>query len=370
MPIKGISDQLRLPRLGKIRLGIMVENDREPYPQPVDYFVCPESVQKVFGEKPRELPIMFPSEDDEKWASQFYRCYSRSRGLVCKGDGQTASAMVDKYTGHLAHKYSHRTEIKEIHCNPDCCPAYGNGRCRRVMNLQFLLPDVPGLGIWQLDSSSYHSISNVNSGIMLVKSLCGHIAMIPLVLRVVSQLAHPNGVGKTVYVLSLDTVGTLAGLIQAGQQSSRKVSLPDSDDEAPDDLFPGEVLEELSDCRVMADNPAYKSISLSDNNNSRDNISINKSLSLSLSRENRTGQHHEKEVSLCGSSSRKDKAYRHPSTSQALKASPSTGQAAGLNRAWEKAVPAVSGDSHGAGDTRSASSQRGRSRAGNLERNR
>lgn len=368
MPIKGISDQLRLPRLGKIRLGIMVEDDRGPYPQPVDYFVCPEPVQKVFGEKPRELPIMFPSEDDEKWASQFYRCYSRSRGLVCKGDGQTASALVDKYTGHLAHKYSHRTEIKEINCNPDSCPAYGNGRCRRVMNLQFLLPDVAGLGIWQLDSSSYHSISNVNSGIRLVKSLCGHIAMIPLVLKLISQRAHPNGVGKTVYVLSLDMVGTLAGLMQAGQQRSWKVSLPDSDDEAPDDLFPGEVLEELSACRVMADDPAYKSISVNDNNNSRDNISINKSLS--LSRENRTGQQHEKEVSPCGSSSRKDKAYGHPSTSQALRASPSTGQAAGLNRAWERAVPAVSGDCHGAGDTRSVSSQKGRSRAGNLERNR
>ena len=370
MPIKGISDQIRLPRLGKIRLGIMVENGREPYPQPVDYFVCPEPVQRVFGEKPRELPVMFPSEDDEKWASQFYRCYSRSRGLVCKGDGQKASALVDKYTGHLAHKYSHRTEIKEISCNPEHCPAYGNGRCRRVINLQFLLPDVPGLGIWQLDSSSYHSISNVNSGIRLVKSLCGHIAMIPLVLRVISQRAHPNGVGKTVFVLSLDMAGTLAGLMQTGQQRSRKVSLPESDEEAPDDLFPGEILEELSSCHVMADDPAYKSISLNDNNNSRDNISINKSLSLSLSRENRTCQQQEKEVSPCGSSSKKDKAYRHPSTSQALKASPNTGQAAGLNSASEEAAPVASGDCRGAGDTRSASLRRGRSKAGNLGRNR
>jgi len=308
MPIKGISDQLRLPRLGKIRLGIMVKDGREPYPQPVDYFVCPEPVQKVFGEKPRELNVMFPSEDEEKWASQFYRCYSRSRGLVCKGDGQTASALVDKHTGHLAYKYSHRTEIKEIDCNPERCPAYSNGRCRRVMNLQFLLPDVPGLGIWQLDSSSYHSISNVNSAIRLVKSLCGHIAMIPLVLKVISQRAHPNGVGKTVYVLSLDMVGTLAGLMREGQQCSREVSLPDSDDEAPDDLFPDKLLEELSESCVMAEDPAYKSISINDNNNSGDNISVSKSLSLSLSRENTTCQGHEKEGSPCGSSSKKNKA--------------------------------------------------------------
>ncbi len=280
----------------------MVKGNREPYPQPVDYFVCPEPVRKVFGEKPRELPVMFPSEDEEKWASQFYRCYSRSQGLVCKGDGQTASALVDKHTGHLAHKYSHRTEIKEIHCNPESCPAYSNGRCRRVMNLQFLLPDVPGLGIWQLDSSSYHSISNVNSAIRLVKSLCGHIAMIPLLLRVISQRAHPNGVGKTVYVLSLDMTGTLAGLMRGGQQRSGKVSLPASDEQAPDDLFPDEMLEELSDCRVIANDSAYKSISINDNNNIRDNISVNKSLSLSLSRENTICHGDEKEVSPCGSS--------------------------------------------------------------------
>ena len=161
--------------------------------------------------------------------------------------------------------------------------------------------------------------------------------MIPLLLRIIPQRAHPNGVGKTVYVLSLDMVGTLAGLMQAGQQRSRKLSLPDSDDEAPDDLFPAELLEELSDCRVMAEDPAYKSISINDNNNSRDNISINKSLS--LSRENRTNQQHEKEVSPCGSSSRKDKACRHPSTSQALKALPSTGQAVGLNSASGEGCP-------------------------------
>jgi hypothetical protein len=72
-PIKGISEVVRLPRLGKIRLGIKKEREGTSYPEPTDYFVCPEEVKKVFGEKPQELRIMFPSNNPEQWASQYLR---------------------------------------------------------------------------------------------------------------------------------------------------------------------------------------------------------------------------------------------------------------------------------------------------------
>ena len=65
-PIKGISEVVRLPHLGKIRLGIKKEKaDGIPYPSPTDYFACPDEVRKVFGEKPKELRIMFPTEINE-----------------------------------------------------------------------------------------------------------------------------------------------------------------------------------------------------------------------------------------------------------------------------------------------------------------
>ena len=76
-PIDGISEVIRLPRLGKIRLGIKKDAEGTTYPEPTDYFVCPEEVKKVFGEKPRELRIMFPTNDPAQWASQYLRCYSR-----------------------------------------------------------------------------------------------------------------------------------------------------------------------------------------------------------------------------------------------------------------------------------------------------
>src|SRR3989304_4359430 len=90
-PIKGISEIVRLPRLGKIRLGIKKEgDDGSPYPVPTDYFVCPDEVKEIFGDKPKELRIMFPTENSEQWASQYLRCYSTSNELICRGDGETA----------------------------------------------------------------------------------------------------------------------------------------------------------------------------------------------------------------------------------------------------------------------------------------
>ncbi|MBM3301375.1 MAG: hypothetical protein FJY85_15660, partial [Deltaproteobacteria bacterium] len=115
MPIKGVTEVVRLPRLGKIRLGIKRENaSGVPYPCPTDYFVCPPEVKKVFGVKPRELRIMFPTDDETQWASQYLRCYSASRGLICRGDGETAVAKTDVLTGELAIRESADTELKEV----------------------------------------------------------------------------------------------------------------------------------------------------------------------------------------------------------------------------------------------------------------
>jgi len=241
MPIKGLSDQVRLPRLGKIRLGIKVEGQGSPYPQPVDYFVCPDIVAAVYGRKPRELRIVFPTEDPSSWASQFYRCYSRSRGLVCKGDGERATVLIDEDSGTPASWDSRRTTLRDIECDAQRCPEYGS-RCRRVMNLQFLLPDVPGLGVWQLDTSSYWSITNINSGIKLLSAICNRISMIPLTLKLAPQQVYANGSRKTAHVVSLDIPGTMGEALRYARMLPGDAILPAPDAEPPEDLFPAAVL--------------------------------------------------------------------------------------------------------------------------------
>ena len=87
MPIKGISEVRRLPRLGKIRLGIKVQGDKKnPYPRAVDYFVVPEEIQPCVGEKPKKLSIMFPVEVNP----------ATGKPLICRQDPKIVAVASDE----------------------------------------------------------------------------------------------------------------------------------------------------------------------------------------------------------------------------------------------------------------------------------
>lgn len=237
--IKGLSDQRRMPRLGKLHLGIKTTNDKgTTYPKAVDWFVCPEEVQAIYGEKPKALDIMFPVEDAEQFASQFYKCYSSYRGLVCKGDGSTCIRMVDVATGDFAHRDTKEVTMRDCQCDGQDCPMYKEKKCKEVMNLQFLLPQVPGLGVWQLDTGSYHSIVAINSAIDLIRNVCGRVSMIPLKLTLEPKEVNANGVKKTVQILSVRTDITLAAVQRLAALPGNQVLLPPPDEEKPDLLYP------------------------------------------------------------------------------------------------------------------------------------
>ena len=248
MPIDKISDIRRFPRLGKIRLGIKKEGQKGPYPSPTDYFVCPEEVKVVHGEHPKELPVMFPSDDLELIAPQYYKCYSYSQGLICRGNGKTCRRKVDIDTGDFANRDTRQWDMADGNCNPDECPMLATKQCRKVMSLQFILPEVPGLGVYQLDTSSFYSIVNMNSQLapdgFLRPFTRGRIAFIPLILSIGPQEVTPPGVGrKTVQILKLRADVKLADIIRISRQKPYQVLLPTlEEEEPPDDLFPGEII--------------------------------------------------------------------------------------------------------------------------------
>jgi len=221
MPIKGLTEQRRMPRIGKLHLGIKVKNAKGvEYPKAVDYFVYPaegspgsellDQFKKEYGEKPKELEVIFPLEDEESIASQYYRCYSKSRGLVCRGDGETAMRMIDTTTGDLPNKDSKDTELKEMPCAGRECPDYKKGNCREVMNLQFMLPKISGIGVWQVDSGSINSIRNINSCLEMIKAVYGRVSMIPLLLTIEPiEVTPPGGTKKTVHVLNIRSMDNM-----------------------------------------------------------------------------------------------------------------------------------------------------------------
>jgi hypothetical protein len=220
MPIKGLSETRRLPRLGKIHLGIKKTNAQgKEYPTAVDYFVCPETITKVYGDKPKSLPILIPVEDEEKWCSQYYRAYSKTRGLVCKGNGETATRLIDAKTGEFTWKDdASEVVMKEVECKGKDCVDYQNKRCRPVMMLQFLLPQVPGLGIWQVDTGSINAILNINSAAELIRRIHGRVSLIPLTLTLeMQQVTTPDRKKVNKPILNLRAEGTLKEMIASAK---------------------------------------------------------------------------------------------------------------------------------------------------------
>jgi hypothetical protein len=249
--IKGVSEIRRMPRLGKIRLGIKEISKRteNPYPVATDYFVVPDEIKKYVGDKPTKLNIMFPVEDPGEFAIQWLRCYSFTQGLVCKGNGMMCRRKVDTLTGAMADHTTAEWEWQDgLPCDPETCPEYSDEKpqCRRVMNLLFLMPDVPGFGVWQLDTSSFYSIVNINSSLELIKRLCGRISFIPLTLSLEPQLVEPPGIKrKTVHILQIRSDVKLAEIQRLGRKKPEQVLLPPLDEEEiPTDLFPEELLAE------------------------------------------------------------------------------------------------------------------------------
>ncbi|GAI78446.1 unnamed protein product [marine sediment metagenome] len=241
-PIEGISDIRRMPRLGKVRLGIKVEPpDKNPYPRATDYFVVPDEIKELVGDKPKKLNIIFPTEEVDKFAQQWLRCYSFTQGLVCKGNGVKATRKIDVETGDIARSTTQEWRFRdEWTCDPDTCEQYQDKQCRRVMNLLFMMPDVPGLGCWQLDTTSFYSIVNINSCVDLIRSICGRISFIPLKLSLEPLEVSPPGITKkTVHVLAIRSDVKLADIQRLALTPPERIMLPAlQEEEPPEDLFP------------------------------------------------------------------------------------------------------------------------------------
>ncbi len=250
MPIKDLSETVRLPRLGKIHLGI--KDPEKGYPKKTEYFVFPkdhsdyESLVKLFGEKPKELRILIPVEDEEAWAAQYYKAYNQTFGLICKGDGETAMQLADATTKQMPTKETRTTTLQERECLGTKCPDYIAKKCHEVMNLRFIIPEVPGLGVWQIDTGSKNSIININSCARVIKRAFGRVSMIPLRLTFEPiQVNNPtDGKKQTVYVLNLRSSVTLAQLADAAREQFKTFLLPEA---SLEDVYDSELEKETEE---------------------------------------------------------------------------------------------------------------------------
>jgi hypothetical protein len=251
-------------------MGIKVKSKSNPnmeIPQKSDHFVVPPEVEKVYGPEPKLLDILIPVEDEEKWAPQYYKLYSRTQGLVCKGDGCNAQRLFDTSTGERAHKTTTQVVRREYECAGRKCADYiAKDGCKEVMSLMFILYKVPGMGIWQIDTGSINSIININSCADYIRAVFGKVSWIPLQLTIEPKEVQNPETGKrqTVYVLNLRNNLALLEMVettkkfQAQLPENTRLMLPIADEaEVDPDELPEDGQEPGSDPEPPPEEPGH-----------------------------------------------------------------------------------------------------------------
>ena len=267
MPIVGLTDRPpMMPRLGKIHLGKMVKHENgNEYPRATPHFVFEtdhaeelrrqraQQLVAIYGEAPTELPIVLPADSEDIVADTNYKAYGATRSLVCKGDGITARRLVDpsdlvsdndgRPYAPIAGPNAQNTQwVSGLRCPGEECEYYGRTKgagCNRMMNLQVMLPDAPGVGTYQIDSTSLHSILNIYSGMTLVRSLFGRVSGIPLSLSLEPREVAPDGRRKTVHVLHLRSTQTLRQVAASAERHVKmlEAGVPQAPSDEPSDLL-------------------------------------------------------------------------------------------------------------------------------------
>jgi hypothetical protein len=252
MAIKGLSEVRRLPRLGKIRLGIKKKTAQGvEYPAEVDYFILdpqtPSETENakikaefvgLYGEQPKAIKIMFPVSSPEIYFPQFYKRYGSSTSLKCKGDGETAVCSQEEFAKGLDRIGEDEFGMPKVKCQGRDCLYYGK-ECSEVGTLQVLLPELPGAGVWQISTGSYNSIVNLNSCIDYVASVCGRAHMIPLTLERRMQEIAKDGKKTKHYILHINMDFRLADLQKFAliDPTRMLLDLPAPETEKEDILF-------------------------------------------------------------------------------------------------------------------------------------
>ena len=156
--VKDLTTKFEYPIAGSIRIG---EKTEKSIPKRLDYFTVHEDthttkeVVKQFNsvyKNPKELRIKFLSETPLEIN---YLRYGKS-GLLCKGDGETANALVEK-------------QWKECQCSREC--THRGNECKLTGRLHFIIKDMNIGGLWRFQTQSYTSIENIMATINFLKCM-------------------------------------------------------------------------------------------------------------------------------------------------------------------------------------------------------
>lgn len=208
------------PRVGKVRLGEqlpvidkqtgeqkMRAGEGVTRPAAIDYFrvdgddgiTSPDSAasfREVFGAEPRVLRCQIPGRRiDDVWEGA-YRLYG-ARKLKQRCDGVECD--VRTATGGWETRPCVCRERGIFDVPPGGTPH--KDRCKLGWTLNFLLPEVQGVGVWQVTTGSEISVKRISGWLQMMQALMGDLLMLEFELRLVPEDVAPDGKVKQVWVL-------------------------------------------------------------------------------------------------------------------------------------------------------------------------
>lgn len=266
--IKGISEVRRIRRIGKIRLGEKKISDKgKEYPAALDHFNFTDApdLLAMYGANCKEIDVIIPNENVDAFFPQERKCY-RSSGLFCRGDGETATRVnvglsdgdknakavpKDQPLDPEGYKFIKEQGLKagvgdmfSMPCLGEACHFTEKKFCKPIGRFLFIVPKTPRIGVFEISTTSFNSIVELNSAIETIRGLAGRISMIPLKLRLVPKdtKVPKTAMKKTIYHLVLEYMGSMESLVTYKNAKQIPVEqLParhELEQHVPDDLIP------------------------------------------------------------------------------------------------------------------------------------
>jgi hypothetical protein len=205
-----IGIQSRFREVGRIRTGEVVEKGGKSYPARLDNFRLTSSDRdaleaaavryggtvepwkeafELYTESDR-LDVMLPPRGAAEPYSLWYELWSGG-GIQRRCDGTTMVAGGDEDNDSLCQ------------CDPEA------RLCAPTMRVPFLLPDLPGLGTWRLETKSYNAAAEMPGALNLLATWAQQGRPTRGVLRLEKRETKHEGKKRQFTVPVLDPVGTL-----------------------------------------------------------------------------------------------------------------------------------------------------------------
>jgi len=177
--IPGVDQGFRyqLPRLGKLRLGIKVPTTSGgERPKATEYIVLPpellesEKFMDVLAaynddpSKPTRIPIQLACGAIGGNMRRSCDLYGSSKGLLCRTYDAITCERVDQQTG----------EWTSMPCaQHNACKDFEKKACHWIHRLRVVVPDAPGIGVWQIDTTSPNNWATLLSEMGAIKNQLG-----------------------------------------------------------------------------------------------------------------------------------------------------------------------------------------------------